>query len=535
LTASSEPHILSNNGLGEAKIPFEIPIHTPRFRKIVTGGSHTHALSLVGLSCFFVTGVCLARVDPGPTELLVVEIGARDGVAAASWCQDGRRLVQVLTTDAAVVESARAAWDKAGVTGRATIVLVTDFKHLPYATDLIDLVVVEDWSTVDPSEIARVVAPRGRVIVRRGGDTAGKDLSATREADGVWRLPANPGAGASDHYPSIQAGGLQLVADTVAVKGTAPQIEAKLSSCWVQWMDGAHRIGLRNGVTDATGMLTAYGVHAVVGPNAHLLFARGDAFFLDVESPGSLEVRDAFNGLVRWSRPIYSYYGIALAITPRWLLAAIPAGDTMPRTITKKKTEKEKDPLACMDLVAWDLNDGREVSRVRVPGSGKALQILTAGERIVVVRPDGATAYTPDARNPWNETQTMVAANVIAGSLDAGIVVLISGSKTGRFCSDTLRSAPFTVLTAFKTDGARSWTMGVEQLGGKKHFWCGQGLGLALLKRDDEVVALKANTGETAWKMALPPKVGRVRVGVVGDSIAVCEDRIGSEQRKHSP
>jgi hypothetical protein len=32
LTASSEPHTLSNGGLVEAKIPFEIPIHDRRVR-----------------------------------------------------------------------------------------------------------------------------------------------------------------------------------------------------------------------------------------------------------------------------------------------------------------------------------------------------------------------------------------------------------------------------------------------------------------------------------------------------------------------
>lgn len=131
----------------------------------------------------FLSTVCISAAEPNPSELLIVEIGTQDATAASSWCQDGRRLVQALSTDVKVVATTQASWDKAGLQGRVNICLVPDFKHLPFASRLIDVVVVEDWAKVNPAEIARVVIPRGRVIVRQGGENAKSDLYVRSKCD----------------------------------------------------------------------------------------------------------------------------------------------------------------------------------------------------------------------------------------------------------------------------------------------------------------------------------------------------------------
>ncbi|GDY12904.1 hypothetical protein LBMAG53_17820 [Planctomycetota bacterium] len=502
----------------------------------------------------------LTSAEPAlqPSELLVIDLGGRDPAKAAVWCQDDRRLVQVLTTDPAVATAARTAWDAAHLDGRATIQVVPDLKRLPYATALVDAVVVEQWDAIDPAEVARVVAPRGRVIVRDGGERPGQALKAKREADGSWRLPADPGAGRTDHAPGISAGGLQIVADDLAVKrnhvtarcGGLDQprtsLEPKRPSGWLQWLDGPHR-NMRE-VKGASSILAAYGVEVVAGAQSPLLFARGGTFLLDPMTPGSLEVRDAFNGLTRWSRPFFTqpYAGNILALTPRWLLGAVPAGPGVPRIA---KPPKRGDGPAAQDLVAWDLADGREIGRSAVPGNGLAMGILVEGEQIVVVRADGATGYKANETTPWVQTWSVPAKNLFTGSLERGTLVLAEGAGARpRFLDMPMgvRMVPFASLTAWHAnDGSMAWTVLAESLAAppaeasattasatapakappaRRFLWYGQGLGLGLVHAGADLVAIDTVDGRIRWRLPFLPGRSAALVGVVDGQVAVLED-----------
>jgi SAM-dependent methyltransferase len=167
-----------------------------------------------------------AAAEPGPADLLVVEVGCQGPQAAIGWAKDGRRLIQALTTRAEVVKAVRTAVDGAGLSVRVAVRQVPDFKHLPYATALLDCLVIDDWAQVDPAEVRRVVAPGGRVIVRTGGAGAGAALQATRGADGAWVLPVNSRDGRFDHSPTVTASGLQIVADAFDAKRNFPSLWA---------------------------------------------------------------------------------------------------------------------------------------------------------------------------------------------------------------------------------------------------------------------------------------------------------------------
>ena len=98
---------------------------------------------------------------------LVVVIGCGDPGLLAGLRPNERYLVHGLDTDAAKVGQARQAIQARGLYGKVSVDRF-DGKHLPYAPDLVNLIVASVKGQVTGDEIARVLAPRGRALVRSG-------------------------------------------------------------------------------------------------------------------------------------------------------------------------------------------------------------------------------------------------------------------------------------------------------------------------------------------------------------------------------
>lgn len=119
---------------------------------------------------------------------LCVHAGATDGALEAALAKAGGLYVQGGTDDAKAVQSAAQALVAAGVAERASVVWFEAPDVLPYADNLVNLVVVDAWgqARVKPEEILRVLVPGGRAVLGNDGSpTAVNGLDAKLKALGI--------------------------------------------------------------------------------------------------------------------------------------------------------------------------------------------------------------------------------------------------------------------------------------------------------------------------------------------------------------
>lgn len=104
---------------------------------------------------------------------LCVQIGCGDGRLAAQLARDGRWLVHAVDADNAHVDKARSHLRSFGLYGRASIER-NSLKRLPYASNIVNLVVIDDLPKVledglSLDELRRILCPSGVVCVRVPG------------------------------------------------------------------------------------------------------------------------------------------------------------------------------------------------------------------------------------------------------------------------------------------------------------------------------------------------------------------------------
>lgn len=101
---------------------------------------------------------------PGVNGGLVVHVGCGDGNLTAALRADDKYVVQGLDVDVGKVTAARKRLAAQGVYGPVSV-RVFDGKQLPYADNLINLVVCDKLGDVPMSEVMRVLAPLGVAYV----------------------------------------------------------------------------------------------------------------------------------------------------------------------------------------------------------------------------------------------------------------------------------------------------------------------------------------------------------------------------------
>lgn len=115
---------------------------------------------------------------------LVVHIGCGDGGLTAALSEHGRYLIQGLAHDSAEVHRARENTRTAGVSGPVSVRLL-DAARLPYADEVVNLVVDEIPGTVPDSEVQRVLVPGG--------------IHLTAQGNG-WNKTVKPRSGETDEW-----------------------------------------------------------------------------------------------------------------------------------------------------------------------------------------------------------------------------------------------------------------------------------------------------------------------------------------------
>ncbi len=222
---------------------------------------------------------------------LIVHLGCGDGKTTASLSTGAGFLVQGLDTSGKNVAAARNHVRSIGLGGRISID-VFDGRRLPYADDIVTLVLIEPGLQVSTEEIARVFSPRGIVLFR---GPAPAFPGWTKPLVAGWTAYCKPVPDDIDEWTHYYQGPHNNPAANDSRVGFPRHLQWDAAPDWAH-----HHQATR-------------GIECIVS-------ARGRLFYLVSEGEASmgdtlperwvLVARDAFNGVILWKRAVASYdYG----------------------------------------------------------------------------------------------------------------------------------------------------------------------------------------------------------------------------------
>ncbi len=229
-----------------------------------------------------VSAIGAAQADQAGTILdatgvkggLVVHVGCGDGRLTAALRANDRYLVHGLDPDAANVAKARAHVRSLQLDGAVSIEQWRG-RTLPYADNLVNLVVAEELGGAPMTEVMRVLRPKGVAYVKASGQWTRTVKSWPTEMD-EWT-----------HYLHDSSGNA-VARDTLV---GPPQ--------GVQWVAGPRYCRSHEVDTSVCALVSA-------GGRLFYILDEGLTGVTDERLPAmwSLVARDAFNGVLLWKRPI---------------------------------------------------------------------------------------------------------------------------------------------------------------------------------------------------------------------------------------
>lgn len=243
-----------------------------------------HMRPLAPLLAFCILASASLADQPVPTlpAGVAVFIPAPEADTLIRATNNGRVLVHAIAADEKQLLQTRDALQQAGVWGIASVVLTRNLTPLPYADNLLNLLVIDEdalHATFPDADLLRVLAPNGVAIVRRNQ----KQITLVK--------PRDKGLDDWTHFDYDAAG-----AGVSRDKFVAPPNH-------IQWRSEAQEyLGLGGnpaGYRPYTGFRIAQG-------RAFALYGGGTQQEKKREVPVFLVARDAFNGVPLWKIPAYS-------------------------------------------------------------------------------------------------------------------------------------------------------------------------------------------------------------------------------------
>ncbi|HUT32895.1 MAG TPA: PQQ-binding-like beta-propeller repeat protein [Planctomycetota bacterium] len=207
---------------------------------------------------------------------LLVHVGCGDGRLTAALHAGPSYLVQGLDTDARAVRQAREHVQKLGVYGPVSVELF-DGKRLPYAENLVNLVVAEDLGGVATEEAMRVLAPGGTLYARQGGRWT-KSVKPHPQNTDEWT-----------HYLHDASGNAVAHDDVVGPPGR------------VQWIAEPRHMRSHEHIP---------GIYALVSTGGRIFYILDEAPTQSLRRLPQWHVvaRDAYNGVLLWKRPFSPWF-----------------------------------------------------------------------------------------------------------------------------------------------------------------------------------------------------------------------------------
>jgi outer membrane protein assembly factor BamB len=203
---------------------------------------------------------------------LIVHLGCGDGRLTAALRPNDRYLVHGLHADAAGVAKARRHIRSLGLYGPVSVARFRG-ERLPYADNLVNLVVSENLGKVPMTEVMRVLCPNGVAYIK---------------ADGRWTKKAKPWPEGMDQWTHYLHGpdGNPVANDSIV--GPPERLQWIGSPRWARHHD--HMASMTSLVSSAGRLF--------------YIFDEGLTASIQLPSRWRLIARDAFNGAVLWKRDI---------------------------------------------------------------------------------------------------------------------------------------------------------------------------------------------------------------------------------------
>ncbi len=301
---------------------------------------------------------------------LVVHLGCGDGKLTAALRANDSYLVHGLDADAGNVEKAREHIRKLGLYGKVSVAPPAG-KRLPYAENLVNLVVVEDVAGVAMREVMRVLAPGGVAYVKG--------------PNGKWTKTVKPRPDDIDEWTHHlhDAGGNAVANDSVV--GPPRHLQWTAKPLWAR----------SHGYTPS--------VSAMVSTNGRLFSICDETLTCvddTVPSTWRLVARDAFSGVLLWKRPVPQWGSGEFSGTSNTGRPVTTGRFTMPPHVGKRLVAVGESVYVTLGarapVTALDAATG-EVRRVYAETASADEVLYTGGRLIVTINPpEKARPPVPD-------------------------------------------------------------------------------------------------------------------------------------------
>lgn len=217
---------------------------------------------------------------------IIVHLGCGDGSETAGLAVSDKYIVHGLDKDEIKIEQARKTINSKGIYGRIS---VTTFegKKLPYADNIINLLIVSSRLSVEINEIIRVLVPGGVILIKSSqtmSDSRFIPLDTIKE----WVKFVKPIPPGMDEWTHFLHG-----SDNNAVsRDTNINLPRSL-----QWVDGPKWGRSHEELASISALVTA---------NGRIFYIVDRAPFISIRLPGQwyIVARDAYNGIELWNKPI---------------------------------------------------------------------------------------------------------------------------------------------------------------------------------------------------------------------------------------
>ena len=418
--------------------------------------------------------------EAGVTGGLIVHLGCGDGKLTAALRANDGYLVHGLDIEAETVDAARTHIQSLGLYGPVSVDSF-DGKHLPYADNLVNLLVVSGASVqVSEDEILRVLAPRGVALAQGKPEATGTrhptpDTSPTLPG---WTKLAKPWPDTIDEWTHQLhgPGGNAVAGDRVV--GPPARMQWTAGPLWAR----------SHGWTPSVSAMVSAGGRLFYICDETLACADGT-----VPSKWFVVARDAFSGVLLWKCPISQWGSEAHSGTPDTGDGVTTGRFTMPPNVGKRLVAVADTVYVTLGptapVTALDAATGK-VKRVYAD-TANADEILCTDGRLII------------SINPPPEKRPSLVARTDTPPPAPGKHICAVDIETGRVL---WKKGPFSAIRT---------STGQDPFG-RLELAAGDGKVVALTTETIECLA--ADSGRTIWRIdrpALPADAVR-RIGFAG-------------------
>ncbi len=394
---------------------------------------------------------------------LIVHLHCGDGKLTAALGAGDHCLVHGLNTNAEEVGRARKYLQKLGVYGPVSVERF-DGKRLPYAENLVNLIVAEDLGDVAMGEAMRVLAP--------GGVVYGKQ-------DGRWTKTVKPRPDNIDewtHYLHDASGNAVAGDDVVGPPGH------------LQWSTGPRHTRSHEHTP---------GVQALVsnGPRIFYLVDEAPIDSIRGRPQWHLAARDAFNGTLLWKRSVATWFPhiVNWCQSPLQLQRRLVAvGDRVYVTLGLHS------PLSVLDATTGDVLDEYENTR--------GTEEIVCHDGILLLAVRNVTSQRTDELARWARLVEQKGSPLYARETAEPLVKRLRATEAGGEKS---------VLALEADSGRLLWKKTGAEIAGLRPLTLCAHADRAFYENGKDVVCLDLKSGRQRWSVAPPARLRVVHDGRV--------------------